>query len=520
MRQKILIAFSILFIIIWSSSCRKDFEYASSTGNLSFSKDTVYLDTVFTNIGSSTYTLKVYNNAKDDLIIPSISLKNGTASFYRLNVDGVAGTNFTNIPIYAQDSLFILIETTIKISDNTKELLYTDAIEFDKEPHKQSVELVTLARDAIFLFPKNNGDSNIETVTLYTDEAGNQIKVTGFELKNEELHLTNNSPYVIYGYGIVPKEKELVIDAGARLYFHKDSGLLVKDGASISINGTLSENEELLEGQVIFEGDRLEPDFSKIPGQWGTIWISDGSINNTINYLTIKNAQIGLFVEGQTSGSTNSITLKNSQIYNSSRYNIWTKNANLVAENLVLGGAGSSALSIENGGSYSFTHCTIANYWNKGFRTNATLEIKNNSLTNFATGFDLEQADFRNCIIDGNIQSELSLRPNNENSFNFNFQNCFIKYSQIQSSTAQNELYDFGNSEYYMNIIEEGSVDFFQPSENDFRIGLASNAINKGDLDVANVVPLDILGEQRNTAADLGAYQAKEKEQVTDKVSN
>ncbi|MDP5061511.1 MAG: hypothetical protein NWP64_06285, partial [Maribacter sp.] len=139
MRIRILITISILFLILWSTSCRKDFEYAPSNGHLSFSKDTVYLDTVFSNIGSSTYFLKVYNDSRDDIIIPKIALKNGNESFYRLNVDGVAGKNFENIPLYAKDSLFILIETTIDIHDDTlSELVYTDAIQFDSEPYQQS----------------------------------------------------------------------------------------------------------------------------------------------------------------------------------------------------------------------------------------------------------------------------------------------------------------------------------------------------------------------------------------------
>ena len=60
-------------INLWSS-CRKDFEFSPSTGILEFSKDTVYLDTVFTNIGSSTYNLKVYNRSNNDIIIPTLDL--------------------------------------------------------------------------------------------------------------------------------------------------------------------------------------------------------------------------------------------------------------------------------------------------------------------------------------------------------------------------------------------------------------------------------------------------------------
>jgi len=64
-----LIPLFLIAFILSLSSCRKDFDTVASSGNLGFSKDTVYLDTVFSNIGSSTYTLKVYNRSSDDIKI-------------------------------------------------------------------------------------------------------------------------------------------------------------------------------------------------------------------------------------------------------------------------------------------------------------------------------------------------------------------------------------------------------------------------------------------------------------------
>ena len=101
--------FLLLFIVILGS-CRKDFSTILSTGNLEFSRDTIFLDTVFTNISSSTRTLKVYNRSNNDINIPTIALGRGDDSFYRLNVDGTPGKIFENIPILARDSIFIFIE--------------------------------------------------------------------------------------------------------------------------------------------------------------------------------------------------------------------------------------------------------------------------------------------------------------------------------------------------------------------------------------------------------------------------
>ena len=137
----------IFGILLAASSCRTDFDTVASSGDLKFSKDTVYLDTVFKNIGSSTYNLKVYNRGKDDINIPVIQLKNGLNSKYRITVDGMSGNNgkiFNNVTLLAKDSLYIFVETTADITDaNPTDFLYTDEIQFDSGSNLQKVALVT-----------------------------------------------------------------------------------------------------------------------------------------------------------------------------------------------------------------------------------------------------------------------------------------------------------------------------------------------------------------------------------------
>jgi hypothetical protein len=95
-----------LIAIISLASCRDDFNFEPATGSeLTFSKDTVYLDTIFSNIGSSTYNLKVYNNSTKDIKIPSIKLGKGDNSNFRLMVDGMPGKSFENIELLAKDSM-------------------------------------------------------------------------------------------------------------------------------------------------------------------------------------------------------------------------------------------------------------------------------------------------------------------------------------------------------------------------------------------------------------------------------
>ena len=495
---------ALLLVILWSS-CRKDFEYTPSAGNLEFSKDTVYLDTIFTNIGSSTYTLKVYNPNRDDIEIPTIGLKEGQNSKYRLNVDGVAGKEFVNIPILAQDSLFIFIETTYDVSNNAEnEFLYTDVIEFDSGVKLQEVPLVTLVKDAVFLYPSTLSDGTKETISLGLDLNGEEIRVEGFFLQEADLEFKSGKPYVIYGYAAVKQGNTLNIEAGCRVHFHKDSGIYISDGASLNVNGALSLDKELLENEVIFEGDRLEPEFSNIPGQWGGIWLSEGSSNNTISHLIIKNATTGLLVSGDGILQSPTLSIGNAQIYNSAYTNLWSKNSHIVAENLILGGAGHVSLHLNLGGIYSFTHTTIANYWTHGFRTGSALQIDNHDAVGSG---NLMQADFKNCIVDGNSALELSLRDNDINSFNFSFDHSLIKFQESVGQSNENPLYDFSDDTYYNQIMLNQHLDFNNVTRDIYWIGETSAAKDIAKLEDALLVPSDIFGTDRTILPDIGAFE-------------
>ncbi|WP_426065290.1 hypothetical protein [Flavobacterium sp. DSP2-3-1] len=498
----------LLFIGIMLSifSCRSDFETVTSTGDLKFSKDTIYLDTVFSNIGSSTYRLKVYNNSKNDITIPSIKLGKGLNSKYRITVDGSQGTNgkiFNNVDLLAKDSLYIFIETTANIADaNPNDFLYTDKIQFDSGENLQNVELVTLIQDAVFLYPKRFADGTTETLPLNTE------KIEGFYLdendpvNGNELQFTNDKPYVIYGYAAVPSNKKATFEAGTRVHFHANSGLIVANNASININGTLSTTDKL-ENEVIFEGDRLEPDFSDVPGQWGTIWLTDGSTNNTFNHLTIKNATIGLLIQNN-DGTT--VSVKNTQIYNSSNYGILAQTAKINGENIVINNAGLASLACTYGGNYSFIHSTFNNNWNSSQQV--AVLVSNYILGAIPEVKNLTAATFNNCIIYGSYSNEMSLTKKTGAAFEYQFNNCLIKFDNVANQFMTNPDYQFNtDTAHYNAILLNKDPKFFNISRNKFNIDETSSAFAKGNS--AYLIPLDIIGKTRTFPPDLGAYQNK-----------
>lgn len=188
MRNSIIILLFGLFISL--TSCRTDFDTVPSTGSLEFSAKTVYLDTIFANIGSSTYQLKVYNRSENDIRIPEIKLGKADSK-YRITVDGMIGDknrSFENVELLANDSLYIFIETTVNITETESDFTYNDKILFDVGTNQQSVDLVTLVRDAIFIKPNRDLDTKLyETISVngFVDDEDKPLR--GHTLVGDEL---------------------------------------------------------------------------------------------------------------------------------------------------------------------------------------------------------------------------------------------------------------------------------------------------------------------------------------------
>ena len=502
MRNVIILFFVGLAITL--SSCRQDFVFEASKGDLTFSKDTIYLDTVFTNIGSSTYTLKVYNKSSKDIKIPTIQLGKGQASKYRMTVDGMTGDNnriFRDVELLAKDSMYIFIETTAGIADaNPADFLYTDQIQFDSGVNFQKVELVTLIQDAYFIFP-NRQNNIIDTIPIGFNDDGTVLETNGRQLSHthpdngDEYLFKIDKPYVIYGYASVPGTEILTIPAGARVHFHADSGIVVQAGGTLLVSGEQSFTDAL-EKEVIFEGDRLEPEFSDIPGQWGTIYLRQGSKNHVITNLTLKNAVIGLLVENNIGTP---MRIENTQIYDCSNYGIFAVKGTIEGKNIVANTAGQFCLAAIYGGNYNFKNCTFNNNWSSSKQLAVYIS---DYLKDAMPETQPLTANFINCIIYGGNSNEM-IQEKVGTIFTTSFQNCLVKLNISSSSTIPgNPLYDVIRLEQNGNLVNK-NPDFLKINKNKLNIGEDSSARGMG-IDAG--VPKDILYQDRSNPFDIGAY--------------
>jgi hypothetical protein len=131
------------------------------------------------------------------------------------------------------------------------------------------------------------------------------------------------------------------------------------------------------------------------------------------------------------------------------------------------------------------------------YYTGAVPEVKN-----------LTAATFNNCIIYGSYSNELILKKMSGATFEYQFNNCLIKFDNTSNIYTNDPLYLFTTDPvHYSAIIQNKDPKFFKIAENKLNIDDTSAAFAKGN--AAYLIPLDILGNTRTTPPDLGAYQNK-----------
>src|SRR6476661_4263156 len=114
--RNIITAILAFMIII---SCNKEDEIDYDTGlRLNFSTDSILFDTVFTEIGTTTRVLKVFNYNKKAVLISEIKLTGGDASNFKININGQASTTIRDFKIAGNDSAYVFVKAQISPNNN------------------------------------------------------------------------------------------------------------------------------------------------------------------------------------------------------------------------------------------------------------------------------------------------------------------------------------------------------------------------------------------------------------------
>lgn len=454
---KLLLGASFWILLMAVSCNRDDINFESPTQLLRFSADTVFCDTVYNQVRSETYAVKIYNNEDKDVMIPKISLGSGNASLYRINVDGKAGTDFTNVPLRKNDSLYIFVE--IAPVANAPQAIAEDQINVETPAGKQHVTLFSVVQDAEF-YIESKTNPNILT---------------------NNTNWTNEKAKIIFGNLTLDAGKKLDIQKGTKVYFFKNSALKIGKNAELNVKGELN-------NEVIFRGDRSETKYDTIPKNWQGISFDVGA-KLDMNYARVFGGTRGLQMIETTAA------IKNSIIHTHQEYGIYAVKSNITASNLVMNNCGEADLGIFKGGTYNITHSTLANYWDfntalpsigiyatNEYQNNATLE--NGPLT----------LNVKNSIIYGSAENMVELKPINGQTFTTDFSYNLLKYGSKANYAAPNSIKN-----------QDPKFQNYFTQKLNLRVKADSPAKGKGVY--LSSFPTDIAGVTRTNPPTIGAYQ-------------
>ena len=142
------ILFAVVAVcLMGTTGCIEDDFTSSSADLLEFSCDTVAFDTVFTELGTPTKQFVIYNRHKKMINISSISLQGNEYGKFYINVDGMKGTEFHNVEIRGEDSIYVFVESLIDPTNQNTPLEVKDCIEFVTNAVTQKVVLTAWGQD-------------------------------------------------------------------------------------------------------------------------------------------------------------------------------------------------------------------------------------------------------------------------------------------------------------------------------------------------------------------------------------
>lgn len=416
-------------LLTFLPGCEPKEDLVQTSGSLEFSTDSVKFDTVFTTITTVTKRLWVYNRNAGAVRVERISLATQTgAEPYQLIVNGDAGNAASNVLIRGKDSLQVLVKAVLGGNNINKPFLLTDQINFRTNGHDQHVQLVAYGQNAYF----HNGETLLCNSVWRSDK-----------------------PHVIYNSVLVNTGCTLRIMPGTRVYSHAGSGILVKGRVLVNASpdfvpgtGDTDTVKATNSNIVRFLGDRLEPFYNNIPGQWLGIQLQPGSTGNIIRYAEIRNASFGVLLYNPNNLSPQpNVTLDNTVIQNISGNNlsfggggnnfagggILSYSGTVTATNCLFANCGEYAVLGVGGGTYNFNFCTFANFTPAFRRETSSLTFTNEKATDGSK--QPLTLNLLNSIVWGSFEDELFLKNNADYFATVRISNSLLRTKEYQATT-------------------------------------------------------------------------------------
>ena len=399
------VALAVVVAGLWSCSDDDEFS-ASRAAHLTFSRDSVIMDTVFSTVGSRTYDFWVFNRMKQGIRLKSVRLRQGNQTGFRVNVDGsyldnTLGSVVSDLEVRKGDSIRVFVELTAPENGQPEAQQIDDDLVFLLESgEEQRVALRGFALDAI---PWR--DAVIDRDSL----------------------VESQKPIVIYGGLRVDSTATLTL-RNTTLYFHDKAGLEVY-GKVNAQNATL-------------RGDRLDHMFDYLPydrvsGQWLGVRIHSSSFGNRFVDSEIRSAEYGIicdsteYVEGR-----QRLYMERSVIHNCKGPGLQAFNSSVGLLRCQFSNTLGDCVAIY-GGVAVVEQCTLAQFYPFTAQRGAALR--------FANGYDsypypLHAMQMKGSIVTGyddDVVMGESLEGDSTTAFNYYFENSLLRTPVIENDSIR-----------------------------------------------------------------------------------
>lgn len=466
---------SVLFALIGLCACNDEDTFSSSPNNLlTFSSDSITLDTVFSGVPSAAKSFWIHNRSGQGIRCAAVRLERGNQTGFRVNVDGVYlgkenGYQTGDIEIRNNDSIRVYVELTSPYNYAATPKLIEDNLVFALESGKvQKVNLNGFSWDAAFL--------------------------RNYQLASDTV-LTGEKPIVVFGKITVGKGHTLTIAAGTTVYFAQDGG--------IDVYGRL-----VIEGmprkEVVLRGNRLDRMFHYLPydrlsGQWQGIRIYSSSAENIISYADIHSAYNGVVVDS-VGTDRQSLSINNSTIHNCQGYGLLARHSKVTLNNSVFSNTLNDCVAIE-GGEAVINGCTLAQFY--PFDSNRGVALRFGAVKS-----PLKQFVCSNTLVTGYGNDEVIRNPGDgSQALHFQFESCLLR--TVREQTA--------DSLYFKEVIYEDVKDTLRAGYKNFRLvdtdslrydfRIKENSLVIGRANKATSLPIDREGKSRDEWPDIGAFE-------------
>lgn len=467
----------LLFVLTacLAAACSDDDLATSASDQPVPSADTLHLGLILGGNSSPTYQLKLYNRCGSELRLSSITLRDAATSGFRMNVDGMNGTSFTNsdlLRIARGDSLFIFIEAT-----------FTDAAE--RSYHTDYVDIVCNGR--------------LQTVVLDAETV--VVDVLHAPVISADTTWPKGTCVQIYDSLVVAQGVTLTLEDSVTVYLH--------DKTDIVVHGTLLAYGKLGK-PVVLRGDRTDRMFTNLyydglPAQWGNLYIDSTAQHCRFEYAEIRGMNQGIFID------STEVTFSNCRLRNSSANLLTCHMTSLSLRNCELANASNSLLDVY-GGSYSITHCTLANY-NFWKATSVPAVHLCNIDTAAARYTPLYKCTFLNTLIWGRWR-ETEVHPDYfrvavgqdtggtvqyaDSVFVYRFDHCLLKANGFDDDDFIENVW---NEDPQYRLIDHSNYAY------DFHLLDDSPAREAGSAEGRTLCPTDLDGVARPNLPSIGCYQ-------------